>query len=80
MYAVAGIAGVFLKLLGPMLKSGSKLELPFAAWHPYDTNKFWIFWISYVQQLVVGGTVYFLRIFGLYLLKIKSNKLINNNC
>ncbi|NP_001164401.1 odorant receptor 105 isoform X1 [Nasonia vitripennis] len=54
-YAGACLAGVTIKLVGPMMKQNADIEFPAPAWYPYDTNKPVYFWLAYVQQMFVGG-------------------------
>uniref|UniRef100_A0ABD2WNV5 Odorant receptor n=1 Tax=Trichogramma kaykai TaxID=54128 RepID=A0ABD2WNV5_9HYME len=56
-YAVACLAGVFIKLIGPMVKYDTDLKLPTSSWYPYNTNETVYFWVSYSQQMFVGGSI-----------------------
>lgn len=57
MYALACLAGVSIRLIGPMMKPNSDVVLPTPAWYPYDTSKPLYFWLSYIQQMFVGSAI-----------------------
>lgn len=57
MYAIACVAGVSIKLIGPMMKTKAEIQLPTPAWYPYSVNRTLNFWVSYVHQMLCGGAI-----------------------
>lgn len=38
-----------------MMKQNADIKFPAPAWYPYDTNQPIYFWLTYIQQMFVGG-------------------------